>query len=86
MGKQYLTQTKYESEICCSLQYENEIISRIDMVDCYDDEFLVYDVSKYGKAEQLKVYGCWHNPKKPLYIKVTDSLGKVVFDGYGTDH
>lgn len=50
------------------------------------DEYYIWDISKPSRVTELVVHGCWHEPKNPLYIKVTTKRGKVVFDGYGTDH
>ena len=46
----------------------------------------IYDITSFGKVEELKVYGPWHNADKPLYIKLTDKEHNIVFDGYGEEH
>lgn len=85
--KRYLVQSLYDNgDTVVSLRYACEIISRVSMSDCSNERIHVYDVSHYGKAKSLVVHGTWHDPSKPLYIKVTTKRGKIVFDGYGTDH
>lgn len=87
MGERtYLVQTLIDGEVYASLHTPGEIISRIDMQDCSNEQIYVYDISKFGKVTRLKVYGTWHDCKKPLYIKITTARGKIVFDGHGTDH
>ena len=85
--KQYLVQIKSDDEVInSSLMKSNEIISRQDATDYTYETLQVYDISEFGKVKPLKIFGCWHDPKNPLYIKVVDENGNVVFDGYGTDH
>lgn len=86
--KKYLVQWRnYNTgESGVSLENEKDIIRRIDLLDCCDEEIIVFDVSSYDKFERLKIHGIWHNPNDPLYIKVTNSNEEIVFSGYGTDH
>lgn len=66
---------------------KNEIINRIDFMDCSDDaDIKVYDTSTFGEIKELKVHGIWHDADNPLFIKVTDQEDNIVFSGYGTDH
>ena len=82
----YLLQIQIDGEVFACIRTKAEIIDRIDMLDCTDEELKVYKVDVFGCVEPLEIYGCWHNPKEPLYIKVVDTKGNIVFDGYGTDH
>lgn len=86
--KKYLVQCRnYNTgENGVSLENTKDIINRIDLLDCYNEEILIFDVSSYDKIEKLKIHGLWHNPDNPLYIKVTNLKGEILFDGYGTDH
>lgn len=85
--KEYLVQFHYGECVHATMMTEREVIDRIDARDYTDELFDVYDVeTEAGTVEKLEVYGAWHNPKDPLYIKVTRSDGTIVFDGYGTDH
>ena len=85
--KEYLVQFHYSKCVHATMMTEREVIDRIDARDYTDELFYVYDVeTEAGTVEKLEVHGAWHNPKDPLYIKVTRSDGTIVFDGYGTDH
>lgn len=86
MSKKYLVQSILGRTTYINLLNKAEIIKKISMRDCSDEEISIYDVYSYGKVIPLKIHGTWHNPKDPLYIKVTDESGKMVFDGLGTDH
>lgn len=63
-----------------------EIIEAVSMQDCHELQLAVYDMATFESPVLLTIYGTWHEPSDPLYIKVTDNDGNVVFDGYGTDH
>ncbi|MGN0485530.1 MAG: hypothetical protein ACI4HI_18480 [Lachnospiraceae bacterium] len=58
----------------------------ISMMDCSGDEYHIWRAVEFGKLEPLTIHGTWHNLNCPLYIKVTDPEGNIVFDGYGEDH
>lgn len=64
----------------------HEIVARVDMYDCYDEELRVHRITKFGNIEEIKIYGTWHDIKNTLYIKGVDPRGEIVFDGFGTDH
>jgi len=68
------------------LMSSEEIISAINMLDCSGQEFVVYDVSEFGRAKSLMIFGKWHDVNEPAYIKITDENGTIVFDGYGEEH
>lgn len=87
----YLVQTKWgdkPDEFGVSIKTAKQIVDIIDMMDCYppDLEYAVFEVSEFGTAIPLEMYGCWHDFADPLYIKVTRPDGSIAFDGYGTDH
>ena len=75
-----------DGELGVGLETEVQIIQILDMQDCHEQHIEVYDVSEYGKISKLKVFGVWHNQDNPLYIKVENEEGTIIFDGYGTDH
>lgn len=88
LNKKYLVQYKWygSEEIEYFLETTDEIIRMIDISDSnFDYKFKIYDASEYGNIKPLVIHGCWHDPDNPLYIKVTDEDGNLVFDGYGTD-
>lgn len=63
-----------------------EILNWLDMWDCYPEcGIAVWRVSG-DETTRLNLYGAWHNPDEPLYMKGCLPDGTVVFDGYGTDH
>ena len=83
----YLVQSLSDDDVLCtSLRSAAEIISRIDMRDCSNEDIRVFRIDEFGAVEPLEIHGCWHDWHDPLYIKVTDKAGNVVFSGYGTDH
>ena len=84
MEKYLMVVRTYDGEYA-EMETEHAIIDHIDMQDCSDEEIKVYRVNFDG-VEELEVHGCWHDFDNPLYIKVTDSNGEIVFDGFGTDH
>ena len=83
---QYLVCGKIDEEYYNSIMTDYEIINRIAMWDCYDEEMEIYDIQFGKNPEKLVIYGTWHDFDNPLYIKVTDKAGKIMFDGYGTNH
>ena len=85
-NKKYLVQFSYDGEQSIDLKTAGEILSIIDMLDCYPMDIEVYDVLTFGNPSHLTVFGIWHDPDNPLYMKVEDEQGKIVFDGYGTEH
>lgn len=86
--EKFLVQIRFhgDPETYASLMTGNQIIDRVGMYDCYDEELKVYRITEFGNIEEIKVYGTWHDMKNPLYIKGVDSKGEIVFDGFGTDH
>lgn len=87
MDKRYLVQSKYDNgEVFSNLLTQSQIINKVNMRDCSCEEMEIFDISEFGEIKKLKVFGCWHNPKNPLYIKVENEYGETEFDGYGTDH
>lgn len=82
----YLVQIKSHEEEYSDLKSKEEIIEMINLSDCYDEIYKVYNISKFGEIEELKIYGPWHNPDKPLYIKLTDKIGNILIEGFGAEH
>lgn len=54
----------------------------IDMSDCYEGEYKIYDVTEFGQVQEVFYSGWLPN----RFIKITDSNGNIVVSGYGTDH
>lgn len=84
--KKYLVQIKTHDEEYSDLKTKEEIIEMINFSNCNDEMYKVYSISSFGQVEELKIHGPWHNPDKPLYIKVTDKKDNLVFDGYGVEY
>lgn len=85
--ERFLVLTKYDDGVeSVSLQTPWEIINRVDMSDCSNEEIEVYKIAFGQDPEKLKVLGCWHVADDPLYIAVINNNDQVEFDGYGTDH
>ena len=84
--KKYLVQVKTCEDEYSVLKTEQEIIEMINFLDLHNEIYKVYDITSFGKVEELKVYGPWHNADRPLCIKLTDKEHNIVFDGYGVEH
>lgn len=86
--KRFLVQIRDRDreDIRSEIMTADKIINRIDMSDIYEEELRIFDISRFGCIEELSINGCWADPEDPLYIWCTDTKGKVVIDGYGTDH
>lgn len=84
----YFVQTRFpgEHEVYSSLKTAAEIIERVSMYDCYDEELIVFDIKDFGNPVPLNVRGTWHKEADPLYIAAYDPNGNVVFSGHGTEH
>lgn len=83
MNKNYLVQMLFDGESSAKLMTERELIDFVNMDDCYPEiEYEVYDVSVFGKINQLHYVG-W---QKGCLIELADDEGNVVVSGYGEDH
>ena len=85
--KQYLvTGVTEDGETFAELRYPHEILDYMDMEDCFSHPvYRVFQITKSGKPRELTLHYAWHDPKNPLYLSATYK-GRVIFDGYGTDH
>lgn len=80
--KQYLVQRMSDGEVFMSLMTEETLIDYIDMSDCYDEDYEIFDASEFGKIKPLHYVG-WQ-PR--CLIEIADEDGNIVISGYGTDH
>lgn len=78
----YLIQKIIDNKVYGKIYTEAELINYLDMSDCYDEEYRIYDISVFGKIREV-VYKGWQ-PNR--LIEITDSSGNIVVSGYGTDH
>jgi len=69
---------------------EYDAIRRISLTDIMYGNYAIHRVSIDDNNKvvfsETKVFATWHNPNNPLYIKVCDKDGEILFEGYGTDH
>lgn len=80
--KRFLVQKLIEGEVHAELYTESELITYLDMVDCCEDKYKIYDISNFGEIKDVFFRG-W----QPLcLIEVIDANGNVVLRGCGTDH
>lgn len=80
--RKFLVQQIINDQVCQGIYSEMQLISYLDMSDCYDGEYKIYDVTDFGQVREV-FYDGWLPGR---LIKVTDSDGNVVVSGYGTDH
>lgn len=85
--EQYLVRVTSDSGSDVSLKTATWILDWLDMQDCYppDLSIAVWKVAD-GAPQEVTLYGAWHKPDEPLYMKDCLPDGTIVFDGYGTDH
>lgn len=81
--KQFLVQRIIDNEMCVSLMTPRELINYINMDDCHNETYEIFDVlSTFGEVKKLHYTGWQPN----CLIEVADENGNVVLSGYGTDH
>lgn len=78
----FLVQKHIEGETYTRICTETELISYLDMSDCSDEEYRIFDISFWGKVKEV-FYRGWQSNR---LIEVVDNDGNVVLSGYGTDH
>lgn len=78
----FLVQKLIDSEVYGKIYTETELINYLDMSDCYDEEFKIYDISVFGEIREVQYKG-WQPDR---LIEIVDSSGNIVASGYGTDH
>lgn len=65
-----------------SLMGDNELISYINMDDCHNEDYKIFDVSDFGNIKEVYYTGWQPN----CLIELIDENKNVVLRGYGTDH
>lgn len=78
----FLVQKFIESEVYARICTETELINYLDMSDCSDEEYRIFDVTLWGEIKEVFYRGWQPN----CLIEITDKNGNVVVSGYGTDH
>ncbi len=80
--RKFLLQQLINGELCQSVFSEIQLISYLDMSDCYDTDYKIFDVSVFGQVREVFCSG-WI---PGCLIEITDGDGNIVTSGYGTDH
>lgn len=79
----FLVQHMIDDELVSSLMTPQSLIDYINMDDCHDESYEIFDcMSEFGKVKPLRYKG-W---QPGCLIEVVDETGKVVLRGYGEDH
>lgn len=78
----FLVQKHIEGEVCAKIYTETELISYLNMSDCSDEEYRIYDISTFGEVKEVFYKGWQPN----CLIEVIDSDGNIIVRGYGTEH
>lgn len=79
----FLVQRMIDDELVSSLMTPQRLIEYINMDDCHDESYEIFDcMSEFGKVKPLRYKG-W---QPGCLIEVVDEVGKVVLRGYGEDH
>lgn len=81
--EKFLVQRIINDEVFPEIMTANELINYIDMEDCHEEMYEIYDcTSMFGEVNKLHYKGWQPN----CLIEIVDDEGKVVLKGYGTDH
>ncbi len=81
--EKFLVQKVIDDEVFPTIMTANELINYIDMEDCHEEMYEIYDcTSMFGEVKKLHYKGWQPN----CLIEIVDDEGKVVLKGYGTDH
>lgn len=79
----FLVQRMIDDELVSTLMPPQKLIDYINMDDCHDENYEIFDcMSEFGKVKPLRYKG-W---QPGCLIEVIDETGKVVLRGYGEDH
>ena len=79
----FLVQRMIDDEIVASIMSPARLIDYINMDDCHNETYEIFDcTSEFGKIKPLYYKG-W---QPGCLIEVVDETGKVVLRGYGENH
>ena len=70
------------TEMAVTLYSESQLIDYINMDDCHNENYIIFDVSEYGCIKRLQYKG-WQPDN---LIELVDEAGNIVVSAYGTDH
>ena len=71
-----------DNERCDSIMTADELIHYIDMSDCFDERYAIYEFTEMGKVERI-YYAGW---QPGCVIEFINENKEVVLSGFGTDH
>lgn len=80
--KKFLVQKIIDGEIFLCLMNENELIDYINMSDCHNEEYAIFDCSSFGEVREIH-YAGW---RPGGLIEIVDKKGEVILKGYGKEH
>lgn len=81
--EKFLVQKVIDNEVYPKIMTANELIGYINMADCHDEMYEIFDcTSMFGEVKKLHYKGWQPN----CLIEVVDDHGNVVLRGYGEDH
>lgn len=79
----FLVQKKIEGEIIPKIMNAYELIKYINMSDCHDEDYEIFDcTSEFGVIKKLHYKG-W---QPGCLIEIVDYQNNVVLRGYGINH
>ena len=78
----FVVQRTDGESVWATIMNPTELIMYIDMADCHNEQYVIYDGSNFGKMEELHYTG-W---QPDCVIEVADKDGNIVLSGLGTDH
>lgn len=79
----FLVQRMIDGEIIASIMSPARLIDYINMDDCHNESYEIFDcTSEFGKIKPLHYKG-W---QPGCLIEIIDETGKVVLSGQGEDH
>lgn len=86
-SRKYLVQCKHpDGEISCGMFTAQQIIDMFGMRDCSGCEYVVYDVSAYGRAEKLEHrQDSFQEPRYHRFVNPIFGM-PTVFSGYHEEH
>ena len=89
VSKEYLVVSCGEGQTYAAMEPASMIIEYLSMKGSYEYDYDAYRVFDINQADaslrELTIHGTGHDPERPLYIKVTDDEGNILFDGYRTE-
>lgn len=84
MERQFLVQriNQTDNERYSTIMTADELIHYIDMSDCFDEDWCIWEITTFGQVEHIQYMG-W---QPGCVIEFVNDKGEIVLSGYGTDH